>query len=92
MAAHYKTPTVAALCFQRYHLTMTFRAQIYNHDDEGNRSLEDHPHDIHATTHKVAAEAVCGEGLNAFGLLSNLAVRVWTKGVEPPDMTHYFRP
>jgi hypothetical protein len=71
---------------------MTFRAQIYHHDEARNLSLEDHPHDIHATTHKAAAEAVCGEGLAETGLLSNLAVRVWTKGVEPPDMAHFFRP
>jgi hypothetical protein len=71
---------------------MTFRAQIYRHDGEVNRSLVDHPQDIYATTHKAAAEAVCGTGLVESGLLCNLAVRVWTKGVEPPDMAHFFRP
>jgi hypothetical protein len=71
---------------------VTFRAQIYHHDEDGNRSLTDHPQDIHATTHKAAAEAVCGKGLVDSGLLSNLAVRVWTKGVAPPDMAHFFRP
>jgi len=71
---------------------MTFRAQIYHHDEGGNRSLTNHPQDIHATTHKAAAEAVLGKELVETGLLSNLAVRVWTKGVEPPDMAHFFRP
>jgi hypothetical protein len=71
---------------------MTFRAQIYRHDSEGNRLLVDHPQEISATSHKAAAEAVCGTGLVEFGLLSNLAVRVWTRGVEPPDMAHFFRP
>ena len=71
---------------------MTFRVQIYRHEDDGNRFLTDHPHDIHAATHKAAAEAVYGKGLVESGLLSNLAVRVWTKGVEPPDMAHFFRP
>jgi hypothetical protein len=50
------------------------------------------PQDVHATTHKGAAEAVCGKGLFEFGPLSNLAVRVWTNGVEPPDVMHFFRP
>ena len=75
-----------------YRSAMTFRAQIYHYDEEGNRSLADHPQDVHATTHKAAAEGVCGEGLVEFGSLSNLAVRVWTKGAEPPDMAHFFRP
>ncbi len=34
---------------------MTFRVQIYHHDEDGNRSLTDHPQDISATTHKAAA-------------------------------------
>jgi hypothetical protein len=80
------------ICLRRYRLTMTFRAQFYHYDNQGNRSLVDYPHDVHATTHKAAAELVCGKGLVGFGPLSNLAVRVWTKGVEPPDMAHFFRP
>jgi hypothetical protein len=75
-----------------YRSAMTFRAQIYHYDEEGNRSLADHPQDVHATTHKAAAEGVCGEGLVEFGPLSNLAVRVWTEGAEPADMAHFFRP
>jgi hypothetical protein len=50
---------------------MSFRAQIYHHDEEGNRSLGDHPQEIHATTHKAAAEAVYCKGLVEFGPLSD---------------------
>ena len=70
---------------------MIFRVQIYCQNEEGKPSLMD-PQDVHATTHKGAAEAVCGKGLFEFGPLSNLAVRVWTNGVEPPDVLHFFRP
>jgi hypothetical protein len=69
---------------------MTFRAQIYCLDEEGRPSLLD-PQDVHAATHKQAAEIVCGAGLVDAGHAHKLAAKVWTSGRHPPDIKLFYR-
>src|SRR5947208_3049365 len=55
------------------------RVQVYCWDEEGKPCPLD-PKDVTATSHKGAAEALCGKGLREAGHHGQFAAKVWKSG------------
>jgi hypothetical protein len=66
------------------------RVQVYCWDEEGKPCPLD-PKDVTATSHKGAAEALCGKGLREAGHHGQFAAKVWKSGEVKPDFKLFYR-